>query len=323
MVRAEKGGYWAMSPGFNTPRPQTRRFVSYQCVFCHDGYPKIPPGHDAPGSDPVFAGELPQGIDCQRCHGPGGRHADLARTAGAKPGDIRASILNPARLAPSLRMDVCLQCHLQPASGEIPSLIRRFNRGPFSFAPGEPLAGFLLAFDHAPGTGHDDKFEIVNSSAYRLQKSQCFLKSEGAMTCTTCHDLKAVQRGAAAARHYSDVCKTCHAAAFEATVAAGRHPAAAECLGCHMQKRRTEDVVHAVMTDHWIRRRLPPGNPLAELSERLSAAAEYEGEVVPFYPSPLPKTDENALYIAVAQVALDNNTGTGATNLAAELVRSF
>ena len=66
-----------------------------------------------------------------------------------------------------------------------------------------------------------------------------------------------------------------------------------------------------------------PGNPLAELSERLSAAAEYEGEVVPFYPSPLPKTDENALYIAVAQVALDNNTGTGATNLAAELVRSF
>ena len=25
---AEKGGYWAMSPGFNTEHPQTRRFVS-------------------------------------------------------------------------------------------------------------------------------------------------------------------------------------------------------------------------------------------------------------------------------------------------------
>jgi hypothetical protein len=32
-------------------------------------------------------------------------------------------------------------------------------------------------FDHAPGTGHDDKFEIVGSSAYRLRQSQCFLKS--------------------------------------------------------------------------------------------------------------------------------------------------
>jgi tetratricopeptide (TPR) repeat protein len=68
-----------------------------------------------------------------------------------------------------------------------------------------------------------------------------------------------------------------------------------------MQKRRTEDVVHAVMTDHWIQRRPPAGNPLAELSERHGAAAEYRGEVLPYYPSPLPQTTENALYLLVAQ----------------------
>ena len=38
----------------------------------------------------------------------------------------------------------------------------------FSFTAGEPLGDFLLAFDHAPGVRHDDKFEIVGSSAYRL-----------------------------------------------------------------------------------------------------------------------------------------------------------
>jgi tetratricopeptide (TPR) repeat protein len=295
---AEQGGYWAMSPGFNTPRPLTRRFVSYECIFCHTAYPKIPPGHDAPGSDPVFAGDLPEGIDCQRCHGPGAKHVALAQTAGAKADDIRASILNPAQLTPARSMEVCMQCHLQPTSGAIRSIVRRFNRGPFSFVPGEPLANFLLVFDHAPDTGRDDKFEIVNSSAYRLRKSACFLKSNGAMTCTTCHDPHQSQPASS-----TKVCRQCHAAALDAAIAQGSHPARTECASCHMQKRQTEDVVHVVMTDHWIQRRLPPGNPLAELPERHGAAGEYRGEVVPYYPAPLPQTPENALYLAVARGA--------------------
>jgi predicted CXXCH cytochrome family protein len=317
---AEKGGYWAMSRGFDTAHPQTRRFVSYECVFCHDAYPKIPAGHDAPRSDPVFDGDLPEGIDCQRCHGPGARHIASAENASARPGDIRASILNPARLTPALRMDLCMQCHLEPTSGGLPSRIRRFNRGPFSFEPGESLPNFLLVFDHAPGTGHDDKFEIVNSSAYRLRKSQCFLKSDGKMRCTTCHDPHRVQRGVEAVKHYSDVCRQCHASAFDAAVSAGSHPAATECVSCHMPKRRTEDVVHVVITDHWIQRRPQSADPLAELRERHGADAEYRGEVVPYYP-PLQRTDESALYRAVAQVALENNVDRGLPELDRQVAR--
>ena len=76
-------------------------------------------------------------------------------------------------------MDVCMQCHLEPTSTAIPSLLRRFDRKPFSFRPGEPLEDFELAFDHAPGKGYDEKFEIVNSSAYRLRRSRCFVKAVG------------------------------------------------------------------------------------------------------------------------------------------------
>jgi predicted CXXCH cytochrome family protein len=324
---SEKGGYWGMSPGFDSRHPQTRRFVSYECVFCHNAIPKIPAANEAPGSDPLFTGDLPEGIDCQRCHGPGGNHVRTVRTAGAKVGDIRASIVNPARLSPSLQMDACMQCHLEPASSALPSLIRRFNRGPFSFMPGEPLTNFLLAFDHAPGTGHEDKFEIVGSSAYRLRQSQCFLKSNVAngtkvLTCLTCHDPHRMPRGEAAAQHYNDVCRQCHAASLRAKVSAGTHPVSTECVTCHMPKRRTDDVVHAVMTDHLIQRRPPSRDLLAEFPERHPTDAdEYHGEVVPYYPNPLPRTDENLLYRAVAQVALRNNLERGLADLARETAR--
>ncbi len=241
---AENGGTWGMSPGFDNTHPQTRRFVSYGCVFCHDAYPKIPKGHDLPGSEPVFSGALPEGIDCQRCHGAGAKHIRLAETAGAKVADIRASIVNPKRLTPALQMDVCMQCHLEPTSTVANSVIRRFDRAPFSFTPGEALANYELVFD----TPRTEKFEIVNSSAYRLRKSQCFLKSGGKLTCTTCHDPHGEPRG------YVDVCRGCHGTALEKKVAAKEHPAGADCVGCHMPKRQTEDVVHVAMTDHWIHR---------------------------------------------------------------------
>ena len=64
-------------------------------------------------------------------------------------------------------------------------------------------------FDHASGTGREDKFEIV-SAAYRLRRSACFLKSSGAMLCTTCHNPHRVPRGTEAVAHYDRVCRECH-----------------------------------------------------------------------------------------------------------------
>jgi len=142
----DQGGEWRMVPGSDTEHPQTRRFISYKCMFCHNGYPEIPAANKTPGSDPVFLGELPQGIDCQRCHGPGGEHV---RTAG------RAHIVNPAKLTPERRMEVCMQCHLETTSGRIPAVLQRFDRATFSYIPGEPLPQFAISFDHAPGTGHE------------------------------------------------------------------------------------------------------------------------------------------------------------------------
>jgi predicted CXXCH cytochrome family protein len=312
---SEKGGSWGMSPGFDSRHPITRRMVSYECIFCHDAIPRIPAAHDAPGSEPVFTGDLPEGIDCQRCHGPGGNHVRSAQTAGANREQTRASIVNPSRLSPKLRMDLCMQCHLETTSTAFPALLRRFNRGPFSFIPGEPLGAFVLSFDHSPETGHDDKFEIVGSSAYRLRQSRCFVAGKEALTCDTCHDPHRTPRGEEAVRHYSEVCRQCHTAALDALIGKGLHPAAADCVACHMPKRRTEDVVHVAMTDHLIQRQPPSRDLLAELGEHHKTEnEEYRGEVVPYYPSPLPHAD--ALYGALAQVAMKNNLRTGIAGLA-------
>lgn len=317
---AEKGGYWAMNPGYDRPDHEGfRRPITYDCMFCHNAYPEIPAGHERPFAEPVYAGELPEGIDCQRCHGPGGRHAQLAATPGASREQIRGAIVNPSRLSAERQMEVCMACHLESTSFPLPNAIQRYNRGPFSYRPGEPLAAFLLNFDHAPGAGREDKFELV-SAAYRLRRSACFLKSNGKLLCTTCHNPHEIPRGEAAQRHYTAVCRQCHAAAFDQEVAAGKHTRATDCIGCHMPQRRTEDVIHVAATDHYIQRHKPAGNLLAERPERHETGSDaYRGPVVLYYPKTLPHTAENDLDLAVAQVKQRSNLAGGIPQLTAAI----
>ena len=317
---AENGGYWAMSPGYDRSNHDGfRRPITYDCMFCHNAYPRIPAGNERPFSDPVYAEPLPEGIDCQRCHGAGGRHARLAGTAGAAVEEIRKAIVNPSRLSGERQMEICMTCHLEPTSFPLPNAIQRYERIPFSFKPGEPMGDFLLNFDHAPGAGREDKYEIVNS-AYRLRRSACFLKSNGKLLCTTCHNPHDIPRGETAARHYASVCRQCHAAALDAEVANGKHPAGWDCVECHMPKRRTEDVVHSAATDHMIPRRKPEGDLLAERAERHeTAATAYHGPVALYYPETLPHTAENDLYLAVAQVKQGSNLAEGILQLTAAI----
>src|SRR6266853_732130 len=244
---AEKGGYWAMNPGYDRPdHLDFRRKLDRECFFCHNAYPEVEATSHAGERELFLRGAIPEGIDCQRCHGPGRTHVRSAN-AGNSLDAIRKSIVNPARLSPQRQLELCFQCHLESTSHNLPYSLRRFGRSFFSYRPGQPLENYVLYFDHAPGTGYDDKFEIAHA-AYRLLKSSCFLKSNGALTCTTCHNPHQAAQGEQVTRRYVRACQSCHITA---------HNAAENCLTCHMPRRRTDDVVHVVMTDHYIQRLHP------------------------------------------------------------------
>jgi predicted CXXCH cytochrome family protein len=311
---AENGGYWAMNPGYDRPDHQgLERAIGYDCMFCHNAYPETPTG-GGPRSDAVFL-RIPEGIDCQRCHGDGREHVRLATTAGSRAGDVRATIFNPARRGPDQQMEVCLQCHLETTSFSTANSIIRYEREPFSYQAGEPLADYRLHFDQTSGA--EDRFEIVGA-AYRLMRSQCFVKSKGAMTCTTCHDPHRPAADQESAQRYLTICRQCHASKIDSLIRDGRHPASGACTECHMPKRRTQDAVHVVITDHYIQRRKADGDLLAPIAER--AGADYTGTIEPYYPATLARAADE-LYLAVAEANVPGSRTEGIAHLSAAIAK--
>ncbi len=309
-----QGQGWGMSPGYDHARHDDfRRRVSHSCMFCHNAYPRLPEPSDRYGQKSHFPQDLPSGIDCQRCHGPGSRHVALLSSGQAEVEEIREAIVNPARLNSERQMDVCMQCHVQTTLGKLGDRVRRAGRSVYSFRPGESLDEYIVHYDLVGSDPKNptDRFEI-DSTAYRLLQSSCFVKSRGAMTCTTCHDPHRTPRGPEAIRHFRERCLSCHPG-----ISGDDHPqpARSDCVRCHMPKRRTEDAVHVVMTDHWIQRHLPGRDLLAPLQEDHSPK---EGAVALHDPEALP-TSERDIYWGLAQVQSPFNLRQGLSRLKATL----
>lgn len=245
-----EGEHWAMSPGFEArDHDGIGRKLTRECMFCHNAYPDstvLESGKDGYADADVFPQDLPEGIGCQRCHGPGGGHIAKA-LGGESVAAIRGAIVNPGKLSGQVRDSVCMQCHLLPAIAMVGP--RRFGRGDYSFRPGELLSDYMVHLDvRERGVPEPERFEI-NHHGYRLLKSACYRQSEGALTCISCHNPHVKPASADFRRTVAGVCRDCHGEVDHD--APGPHT---DCATCHMPTRRTRDVIHVTMTDHWIAR---------------------------------------------------------------------
>ena len=102
---------WDLSPGYREKNLRFGRPISPECMDVPNGLPE----HEA--FTPAHYEAVPEGITCERCHGPGGDHAErhlagLGPEEGNAGGEADASIVNPARLEREAQLAVCQQCHL-------------------------------------------------------------------------------------------------------------------------------------------------------------------------------------------------------------------
>lgn len=294
---------WRMNPGYDRPEHQGfTRIVKYQCMFCHNAYPDAPVGSDHYGQPITYPSTLPEGIGCQRCHGPGAEHIETANDDKSTLNEVRDKIINPTQLTPQLRDDVCLQCHLLPIVDPI-SRVHIHDRGYYSYKPGEPLEDYVFVLDYEeknPDPGLD-RFEI-NHHPYRLYQSKCYLSSQREMSCMTCHDPHRKIPEDQQTSYYRDRCLTCHQlpdCSVEKMTSSlpqnlNHFQKTNDCVGCHMPPRRTQDVIQVVMTDHFIQKGPPDPRWLDPLKEH-SAPPMHPAK--PYWPNRTPAESMRSLYL--------------------------
>ena len=181
--------------------------------------------------------------------------------------------------------------------------MRLFDRGDYSYTAGDALSDYIVKMDIVEeDRPKGERFEI-NHHPYRLEQSRCFTASDGELGCLTCHDPHRTVPVAERSEHFRSACLSCHqehGCARPARTAtgdgAGVGKDTSDCVACHMPKRRTQDVVEVVMTDHLIRRH--PGGPelLAPLEQQLPVIID----VVPLDPERAPAGRWSEVYRTVA-----------------------
>lgn len=303
IVWYSKLNQWGMAPGYDRAQHQGfERRIGSRCMFCHNAYANLPEGSDAAGVAPRFPLELPQGIGCQRCHGPGAEHVRLALDPAVGDAQLAAAIVNPGKLPAARLDDVCNQCHLQPST-QLDSHLQRLGRGSYSFRPGEVLADFRLGLV-LPQFGDGSETFEVNHHSTRLRESACFENSAGALACIRCHDPHAKPAPKILTERVREVCMGCHAGeSMHDSLEDKPETSRADCAACHMPRHRAADAIQLLMTDHRIRRLPAPDDWTDPRPERnaLPGAAQFYDEAL------VPAGDEGLILRAMAQMVRGGN----------------
>jgi hypothetical protein len=294
-------GKWDLPPGFeNGNNSRFSRWIDLECMSCHNAMPVM-----KKESGREFL-QIGQGIDCERCHGPGELHVQLkmkGRSATDEQG-IDRSIVNPAKLSWDRQIDLCQRCHLQG--------LNQLKEGKTftDYKPGMVLKDvfeiYLPRFEGGKG-----RFDMANH-AQRLQMSECFIKSgsgegESPLTCISCHNPHVSVKLSGKAV-FNQQCVQCHqdkgCSADQSILLANDN----NCVQCHMPPTDAEDIPHVSVHDHYIRKPLQArekeqiglltglysvNNPKPETADLLRAYLSY-----------FEKFDKNPFYLEKAKELL-------------------
>ncbi|MFN5183609.1 MAG: pilus assembly protein TadD [Bacteroidota bacterium] len=250
---------WDLPPGFEEGHnSRFSRPIGLECMSCHNAYPEF-----VLGSENKFS-QVPSGIDCERCHGPGSIHVNQKRNGllvdTAK--QIDYSIVNPAKLPIERQFDICMRCHLQG------NAILSEGKSWYDFKPGMKLSEYVNVF--LPRYKNADEEFIMASHADRLRQSKCFLYSldkveknkkslkpyKEALTCVSCHNPHVSVRGSKNDM-FNKVCNSCHNTEKKKICSLSKSELEknkSNCISCHMPSSGSIDIPHVTIHDHYIRK---------------------------------------------------------------------
>ena len=260
---------WDLPPGFeNGHNSRFLRKIGLECMSCHNSYPEF-----VLGSENKYA-SIPEGINCERCHGPGSIHV-AQRQTGSKVDTskyIDYSIVNPAKLTIDAQFDICQRCHLQG------NTVLKEGKSFYDFKPGMKLSDYMTVF-LPKYKDADDEF-IMASHADRLKQSRCFIQSlkksqntkslkpyQNALTCVTCHNPHVSVRETNP-NIFNDACNQCHEphslnnkknlsslmCSNSVVIKQIKNKQPVNCVSCHMPKSGSIDIPHVTVHDHYIRK---------------------------------------------------------------------
>lgn len=237
---------WNLSPGYKLPgHRRFERRITDNCLDCHVGRVNSVRGWDNHLGKPPF---LELSVGCERCHGPAAEHVAFHRDL--DPGKKVDPIVNPAKLDPPRRDDICAQCHLQ-GEGRIPNY--GFEAG--DFRPGQRLEDVTVVFVRGTRTTADGKSRAV-SHVDQMRSSTCYQKSGGKFGCISCHDPHSLPSKSEENEFYRQKCLACHQQQGCSLPEPERrkHEAGDSCVNCHMPPLGASDIPHTSHTDHRVLR---------------------------------------------------------------------
>ena len=237
---------WDTAPAYQAAPEAPLDLPAYaSCLHCHvSGMHAPEKGTENRYPEPAFT---QNGVSCERCHGPGAAHV-----AGG-------AIVNPAKLDPARRDEVCMQCHLEGKAA-----IERAGRHVYEYRPGDKLGDYIRYFElvGAQGTALG-----AVSQVEALAQSTCKKKSGDAMSCTSCHNPHEAVSLENRVSYFRGKCLACHGAGFGEK----HHPDRPDCTGCHMPASASADVAHTQVTDHRIPRHAQVGAQLLQDADPTSS----------------------------------------------------
>ena len=294
---------WDLAPGFEGGNnSRFSRILNSECISCHNSMPKL-----EDNSQYKFM-SMGNGIDCERCHGPGELHVKqrLNGQGVDVQNEIDPNIVNPRKLPWNRQIDLCQRCHLQGLN------LLKEGKKFTDFKPGMKLSDIFEIY-LPKYEGNQSQFDMANHSQ-RFQMSKCFTSSNNSdlkFTCISCHNPH-VSVKITGTEVYNTACAQCHVKKDCSTSTDQLIEAKYNCVSCHMPPSSSEDIPHVSVHDHYIRK--PKENEYnVDQMQRLiglyavnNSQPTIEREILA-YLEYWEKFDKNPFYISKAKELLVKN----------------